>query len=192
MRRPVSNSVRRLEVILRHKEQDAPGLLDHGRVRRVKATWTGQLLHVSAWLLVAACRSSAPAPASPPLSENEMIALCERLHHEVVPCAHEFVQLNLDLRAQYSPEFAAQLSDPEVRHAAEQAGEAETAQDAEHAHERCTEFAKPTWGPAQPRSDLARLDSCYREASCEAKMRCLRPVIEPRFAYRAAHGGPHS
>lgn len=119
-----------------------------------------------------------------------MIALCERLHHEVAPCARAFVQMNLDLRARYSPELAAQLADPEAREAAEQAGMAETAQDAEHAHERCTEFAKPAWGPAQPRSDLARLDACYREASCAAKMSCLRPVIEPRFAYRAAHAGP--
>ena len=119
-----------------------------------------------------------------------MVALCERLHHEVVSCPREFVTLNLDLRSKYSPEFAQQISDPEVRSAAIEQGITETANDAAHAHEQCTEFAKPAWGPAQPRSDLEVLEGCYRQAACPERVECLRPVIEPRFAYRAAHDGP--
>ena len=124
------------------------------------------------------------------LSSSEMVALCERLHHEVVSCPREFVTLNLDLRSKYSPEFAQQISDPEVRSAAIEQGITETANDAAHAHEQCTEFAKPAWGPAQPRSDLEVLEGCYRQAACPERVECLRPVIEPRFAYRAAHDGP--
>lgn len=143
---------------------------------------------------LAGCGSStSPRPAGPSpdlLSTSEMVTLCERLHHEVVSCAREFVTLNLDLRSMYSSEFAQQISDPAARTAAIEEGIAETASDAAHAQERCTEFAQPAWGPPQPRSDLEVLEGCYQQTACTAKMACLRPVIEPRFAYRAAHHGP--
>lgn len=151
---------------------------------------------VLASLMFVGCGSSTPSPtprpsAADPLTTEEGIALCERLHREAVPCAREFIELNIDLRAKYSPQFAEAVKDPAVRAQAVEAGVAEAAHDAEHARERCTEYVKPQWGPPQPRSDLAVLDSCYAKASCADKMACLRPVIEPRFQYRAAREAEH-
>jgi hypothetical protein len=135
---------------------------------------------------------STTTQASATLSQPEMVDLCVTLHTKAAACPAEFARLNMGLREQYSPEFAAAMKDPEMRKQVEAEGAAETNADAANAKERCTEFAQPQWGPAAQRSDLARLDACYAEASCDAKMACLRPIIEPRFAYRAAHrGGPH-
>ncbi|MEZ4401943.1 MAG: hypothetical protein R3B06_18075 [Kofleriaceae bacterium] len=160
--------------------------------RAVTAT---RVVVVTAALALACGGATKPAPAPPPaadlLSTDEMVELCVRLHTEVTTCAPEFVGLNLDLRAQYSPEFAQMIADPAVRAQVVAEGVAETAADAADAQARCTEFAQPAWGPAQPRADLATLEGCYAEPACDAKMACLRPVIEPRFAYRAAHDGPH-
>lgn len=121
-----------------------------------------------------------------------MVGLCERLHREVVSCTREFVGLNIDLRIKYMPEFAERMADPEFRKAVEAEGAKETIDDAASAHERCVEFAKPAWGQPQPRTDLAALDGCYAQTACDAKMACLRPLIEPRFAYRAQHPSAES
>jgi hypothetical protein len=144
---------------------------------------------------VGACGGkAAPATTSQSsdlLTADEMVGLCVKLHTEVTSCAREFVGLNIDLRIQYSPQFADAMKDPAVRAQAEEEGAAETVADAANAQARCTEFARPEWGPAQPRADVATLDGCYAQPTCDAKMVCLRPLIEPRFAYRAEHDGPH-
>lgn len=146
---------------------------------------------------LAACHSKSSNPTVPPagaadptLSQPEMVDLCVNLHSKAAACPAEFTNLNIELRIKYSPEFAQMMQDPAVRQQAQAAGVAETSADAANARERCTEFAKPDWGAAQPRSDLARLDACYAMASCDDKMQCLRPLIEPRFAFRAAHDEP--
>jgi hypothetical protein len=128
-----------------------------------------------------------PPPVTDLLSQTEMVELCVELHTNAAACPTEFTKMNLDLRAKYSPEFAQQIADPETRRQAEAAGVAETAADAASARERCTEFAKPEWGKAQPRGDVDRLDACYALTSCDAKMACVQPIVEPRFAYRAAN-----
>ncbi len=115
-----------------------------------------------------------------------MVELCVTLHQKAEACPGEFVAMNVELRAKYSPEFARLLEDPEARLQIEAAGRAETLADAASARARCAEFAQPQWGPAQPRGDLARMEACYAQATCDARMACLRPFIEPRFAYRAA------
>lgn len=125
------------------------------------------------------------------LTQAEMVELCVTLHQKAAVCPGEFTDLNIDLRAKYVPEFARMVADPETRAKMRAAGIAETAADAANARERCEEFAQPAWGEPQPRGDLARLDTCYAIAECAGKMTCLRPIIEPRFAYRASHGEPH-
>ena len=132
-----------------------------------------------------------PPTASERLTQAEMVGLCVTLHEKAAACPAEFTDLNIDLRAQYVPEFAQMIADPETRAKVRAAGIAETTADAANARERCEEFAKPSWGQPQPRADLARLDTCYGLAECAAKMTCLRPIIEPRFAYRAKHGEAH-
>jgi hypothetical protein len=143
-------------------------------------------------LVVLACGGHAsPSPSPPPASEpamlsyDEMVALCERLHREAITCADELIDLNIELRMKYSPDFAEAMKDPAARKEAIQVGLTEVRSDATHAHERCSEYAKPDWGAAQPRSDLAVLDGCYAKPACADKIRCMRPVIEPRFKYRA-------
>lgn len=131
-----------------------------------------------------------PSPADPTLSQAEMVDLCVNLHSKAAVCPSEFTKLNIELRIKYSPEFAQMMQDPAIRQQAQDAGVAETSADAANARERCTEFAKPEWGAAQPRSDLARLETCYAMSSCDGKMQCLQPLIEPRFAHRAKHGQP--
>ena len=143
------------------------------------------------------CGSHAAGPSSPPssppavLSYDEGVALCERLHREAVPCAAEFIDLNIELRAKYSPEFAEAIKDPAARKEITEIGLQEVVKDAANVHERCSEYVKPEWGPPQPRADLAVLDACYAKPACPDKIECLRPVMEPRFKYRAEHHSPH-
>jgi len=125
------------------------------------------------------------------LSYDESVALCERLHHEALACIPEFVELNIELRIKYSPEFAEAMKDPAARKEASEIGRRETVSDAGNAHARCQEFAKPEWGPPQPRTDLAVLESCYAKPACGDKISCLRPVSEPRFKYRAERHSRH-
>ncbi len=150
---------------------------------------------MGAALALVACRhqASTTAPATPPsatLSQAEMVDLCVNLHTNVAACPLEFTKMNLDLRAKYSPEFAQMMQDPAMRQAAETEGAAETKADAANARAQCSEFAKPEWGAPQPRTDLAKLDACYAMTNCAAQMQCIAPIVEPRFAYRAAHGQP--
>jgi hypothetical protein len=152
---------------------------------------------ITAGSALAGCHSKSTTASVPPagavdptLSQAEMVDLCVNLHSKAAACPAEFTKLNIDLRIKYSPEFAQMMQDPAVRQQAQAEGVAETSADAANARERCTEFAKPEWGAAQPRSDLARLDTCYAMSSCDGKMQCLQPLIEPRFAYRATHGQP--
>ncbi len=146
--------------------------------------------------LFAGCHSTStgvtasPSAADPTLSQAEMVELCVNLHSKAAGCPSEFTKLNIELRIKYSPEFAQMMQDPAIRQQAQYAGVAETSTDAANARERCTEFAIPEWGAAQPRSDLARLDTCYAMSSCDGKMQCLQPLIKPRFAHRAKHGQP--
>ena len=46
-------------------------------------------------------------------------------------------------------------------------------------------------GSPQPRGDLAVLDGCYAKQACADKIGCMRPVIEPRFKYRAERQPKH-
>jgi hypothetical protein len=135
------------------------------------------------------CGSNKPAPVGATsagmLDNDGMVSACVRLHTAVQSCTPEFVGMNLDLRSQYSPEFASMMKDPAIRAEAENEGAAETAADAAQAPERCKEFAKPEWGPPQPKSDVAVLEGCYAKSSCAEKMACIKPIIEPRFAFRA-------
>jgi hypothetical protein len=170
-------------------------------VRRFRPSlwWSAAGLSLGLAVALASCasggggqRAAADPQASPPdasdlLSTAESIDLCVELHTQVRSCALEFTRLNLSLREAYSPEFAQKLREPGVREQVEAMGVAETDADAAQARERCTEFAKPQWGPPQPRADLARLQVCYAMPGCDDKMTCLRPIIEPRFAYRAQH-----
>ncbi len=147
-------------------------------------------------LVLIACHSQAAGTAPPTINEDllsgdEMVDLCVNLHTNAAKYPDELTRMNLDLRAKYSPQFAQMLRDPELRKQAEATGVAETAADAASARERCTAFAKPEWGKPQPRNDVSRLEGCYALASCDAEMACIQPIVEPRFAYRAAHGQPH-
>ena len=159
------------------------------RTNKIRSTTLVALLASSA---ITGCHrnatpASVPPAAEPILSQAEMVDLCVNLHSKAAACPAEFTSLNIELRIKYSPEFAQLMQDPAVRQQAQAAGVTETSADAAIARERCAEFAQPAWGAAQPRSDLARLDACYALASCDAKMQCLQPLIEPRFAYRATH-----
>lgn len=145
-------------------------------------------------LVVSACGGRAPSnpsPAPATLSYDEMVSLCERLHREAIACAAEFIDLNIELRMKYSPEFADAMKDPAVRKEVTETGLKEVRDDAANAHERCSEYAKPEWGPPQPRGDLAVLDGCYAKQACADKVGCMRPVIEPRFKYRAERQPKH-
>jgi hypothetical protein len=113
--------------------------------------------------------------------------MCVRLHQEAARCPEDFTRLNLELRAKYVPEMAAALTDPAQRAAIEAQGVEETKADGAIAEERCKEFIKPEWGPPTPKADAAAADQCYQQADCGSRMSCLRPVIEPRYQYRAAH-----
>lgn len=143
---------------------------------------------------LAACGGGGAKPATPGadpdrlMTQDEMVAFCVTLHSEVQSCAAEFTAMNVDLRATYSPEFAAMVSDPAQRQAIIEQGTQESLADAASAHERCVEFAQPSWGEPQPVGDTARLDACLAQPSCDAKMACLRPLVEPRFAFRARAG----
>jgi hypothetical protein len=148
---------------------------------------------------LAACGSNKPAASSAKaggelLSREEMVPFCMRLHEQGAKCPQQFVAVNVDLRVQYDPQFAEMMKDPAIRAQAEQEGAAETASDAANAKARCEEFVQPAWGPEAPRSHAKAAEGCYAKATCEEKMACLKPIIEPRFAYRAKnaaaqHGG---
>jgi hypothetical protein len=145
-------------------------------------------------LVMSGCGSQAAATTtSQPamLSYDESVSVCERLHREALPCAAEFIDLNIELRMKYSPEFAQAMKDPATRKEVTEIGLQEVSRDAANARERCSEYAKPEWGPPQPRTDLAVFEACYAKPACPDKMACLRPVMEPRFKYRAEHGSPH-
>lgn len=153
-------------------------------------------MRVFAVLVVVACGGGAPSSPSPApepatLSYDEMVALCERLHREAIACAAEFTDLNIELRMKYSPEFAEEMKDPAARKEVTEIGLKEMRDDAANAHKRCSEYAKPEWGAPQPRSDLAVLDGCYTKPACADKIGCMRPVIEPRFKYRAERQSKH-
>lgn len=143
---------------------------------------------------IVSCGGGASKPAAPAASsdrrmtQDEMVEFCVTLHTKVQSCAAEFTAMNVDLRATYSPEFAAMVSDPAQRQQIIEEGTKESLADAASAQERCVEFAQPSWGEPQPVSDTARLDGCLAQSSCDAKMACLRPLVEPRFAFRARAG----
>jgi hypothetical protein len=141
-------------------------------------------------LLVVSCgggQAPSKAPPSATLTTDQAITMCVQLHQQGARCAPEFAKLNLELRAKYVPEFATALADPAQRAAIEAEAIEEIKADGGPAvTERCTEFAKPSWGPLTPRGDAVAADLCYRKVTCDERMSCLRPVIEPRYQYRAA------
>jgi hypothetical protein len=120
------------------------------------------------------------------LSYEDTVNMCVKLHQEMLQCPAEFVSMNIDLRVQYSPEFAQMMSDPATRAEAEKVGLEETKNDGGAAAQgQCQEYAKPSWGPPTTQANAAALDDCYKLTSCSEQMACIRPQIEPRFRYRA-------
>lgn len=136
---------------------------------------------------------SAPAPASTPqasasepLSTAEAVAFCVRLHEQAAPCAGEFIDLTMDLRAKYFPEFAEKIATPEARAAAKKTGMEEVMADGtgplEPRQQRCQDYVEH--GPPTPRDAPARLEPCFAKAVCAEKIECMRPVMEARFQAR--------
>lgn len=135
----------------------------------------------------AASVDAAPAPSSDALSLEEGTAFCVRLHESVVPCAGEFIDLNIDLRSRYFPEFAQKLSTPEARAEARKLGieevQADGAGPLEPRRQRCRGYAQH--GPPTPRSAVPPMEVCFAKAACAEKIECMRPVLDARFKARA-------
>jgi hypothetical protein len=146
-------------------------------------------LSLSLLMLSASCHNTKtpdnPKP-NPELSYEDTVSMCVELHQEMLKCPAEFVSMNIDLRMQYSPEFAQMMSDPAARAEAEKAGIEETKIDGgAAAQEQCQEYAKPEWGPPTAQTTAVALEDCYKITSCSKQMACIRPQVEPRFRYRA-------
>lgn len=169
------------------------------------------LFALGAWLV--SCSSSTPPPAAPepapaPAAESESPAgatssealaleegtdFCVRLHEQVLPCSEAFIDLIMDLRAQYDPNFAAMMADANTKAEARKTGLEELAADGagplEPRRERCRGYA--SHGPPTPRSAVPRVEACYAMAACAEKVECLRPVMEERFqGFQRAKAGP--
>lgn len=111
-----------------------------------------------------------------------------RLHEQVVPCAGEFIDLNIELRSRYFPDFAAAAADPakkaEMRRVGIEEVMADGAGPLEPRQKRCREYAEH--GPPTPSGAVPQMEACYAKASCAEKMDCMRPVLEERYSKRAA------
>jgi hypothetical protein len=125
------------------------------------------------------------------LAPEEATAHCVRLHEQLATCSGEFIDMNLDLRAKYFPEFAKQLASPEARAEIRKEGIAEAIADGTGPigprQERCKEYTEH--GPKVPRGEVAEAEACFQKASCAEKIACLRPSQEVRYSSRAAAPG---
>lgn len=128
------------------------------------------------------------AGGSESLGLEQSIDFCVRLHEQAVPCAGEFIDVILELREKYFPEFAAQMVDDTARARIREKGIEETLVDGtgpvEPRRDRCKEYVVN--GPPTPRSVVSEAEACYTATTCEERMGCLRPLLEARFAERAA------
>ncbi len=134
---------------------------------------------------------AAPSPASSDgelLSAAESVDFCVRLHEQMVPCAPEFIDLTMDLRAKYFPEFAQKIATPESRASAKKIGIDEVMADGagplEPRRKRCQEYVEH--GPPTPRSAPLQMEPCFAKQACGEKIECMRPVMEARFQARKA------
>jgi hypothetical protein len=98
-------------------------------------------------------------------------------------CAGEFIDLNIDLRSQYFPEFAKRVATPEARAEARSEGIKETLADGtgpiEPRRQRCAEYAKH--GPPSPRTVVSEAERCYAMPACAEKVECMRSILETRY-----------
>lgn len=138
---------------------------------------------------VSACASRSPGnPSEAQLDAPSATSLCMRLHEQGAQCADGFNALLVDLREQHDPRFAELLKQPGLREQILVEGRAEVLADGTGPHEqreaRCAEFVEH--GPAVPAADGPALERCYTLSSCEKRLECMRPVLEVRFATRAA------
>jgi hypothetical protein len=139
---------------------------------------------------------STPAPQNPPetaehLSLLEARDFCVRLHEEVVPCAGEFIDLNIELRTRFFPDFAREAAEPRRKAEMRRIGIDEVMQDGagplEPRRQRCAKYAEQ--GPPSPRAAVQLMEGCYARSACADKVECMRPVLEERYAKRAQSAG---
>ncbi len=153
------------------------------------------------WLLVmmcamgAGCRSRAgepgPGQEKATLGTEQATAMCLRLYEQGAACLDPFADLLLELRAEHDPRFADMIADPglrkDLRRAVRQEALAGGSGPLPERRRRCGEYAR--LGPPVPSGDPAALEACYALADCQARVACMRPVLEHRFKARAAGAG---
>lgn len=140
-------------------------------------------------LSVSACASRSPVVSSEAqLDAPSATALCLRLHEQGAQCVDGFNTLLVELREKHDPRFAELLSRPGLRQQVLEEGRAEVLADGtgplEQREARCAGFVEH--GPAVPAADGPALERCYALSSCEERLECIKPVLDVRFATRAA------
>lgn len=133
---------------------------------------------------------SRPEVADDSLTQAENVDFCIRLHEQLAACAGEFIDLNIELRTHYFPDFAKRVSTPEARAEARRIGIEEALADGtgpvEPRRQRCTEYC--VHGPPTPRSDVPHMEGCYQKPSCADKVECARPILEARYQKKREQG----
>ncbi len=121
---------------------------------------------------------------SPNLSRSESSKLCVRFLAHILPCAADYAELELELRAEVFPAMARLLRQPLQRRQFLQkarsrlkilagAGKAKR-------WRHCGQ--ESPFGPQARRAEQKQLESCYLLPDCQAKLACLKPMLRRRFA----------